>query len=283
MKKYRLLIILILFGFVSQAQQTDSVPEKKYVRPGFFRFGVGPGSITFRDFATSPLFYTGPGMTITLGRLRKDENIEAFFEAATNIAMPINSYNNTSNAAIYFGMDLSYYRLYRINRFSVGKLNTKVGGNILTSDVVRLNSSLGNNSLGFENIMNLAGSAKVTYDISRKVERTMKIWFLKKKLKVKKRDISYMLNVGILNTNFRPGYAYSYDAYDGQNFNWFADYRFSMNGMRIKWRLDYTKYIFNGNATQISIIHDLYTAPGKFEDFQFSQSSIMISWLFNNK
>jgi len=222
-------------------------------------------------------------LKISLGRLRKDEKIESCFEVSPMFGMALNTYNNTSNSSILGGMDMSYYRLYRLNRFTKNKINTKIGGNIMSTNIFRLNTALGNNAIGFENIMNIMTSVKVSYDFSRTNTKLIKLWFLKKELKPKRRELSYMFNLGLLNMNYRPGYAYSFDSFDGENLNWFADYRFSVNGVRFKSRFDFTRFLTNGNATQLSLIFDIMTAPGKFEYFQFAQNSFMFTWLFNNK
>ncbi len=274
-----------IFVLFSETQaQNDTISKPK--RPAYWQISTGAGMLRLRDFAVSPLFYEGVAARTDFEFIRKDQAVERSFYSSTNIGSLVNKYNKTG-ISLFIGLDLGYLRLYQIKRLSNLNWNTKIGGNLITTTNIRLNPSFGNNSLAFENISNLMFSAKVTRDVSRKKAKEVEILFFKKQLQPQKRELSYLLDLGLLNMNFRPGYAYSYlpavEKNDGL-INIFSNHQMSVfNGYRLKARLDYTRYLPNGNATQISYVFDAYQATGKYEPLQYAQHSLRFSILFNHK
>lgn len=275
---------MLLFGLSTQAQN-DSISKPK--RPAYWQIGGGAGLARVRDLAVSPLFYEGMASQTNFDFIRKDQAVERSFYFSNTIGNLVNKYNKTG-LSLFLGVDLGYLRLYQIKKLSNPNWNTKIGGNLITTTNVRLNPVFGNNALGFENITNLMFSAKVTRDVSRKKAKEIQILFFKKKLEVQKRELSYLLDLGLLNMNFRPGYAYRYlpsvEKNNGLAANLFANHQFSIfNGYRLKARLDYTRYLPNGNATQFSYVFDAYQATGRYEPLQYALHSFRFSILFKHK
>lgn len=283
--KITFFFLSFVFLLFSETQaQNDSLSKAK--RPAYWQIGTGSSLITLRDFAVSPLFYEGLAARTDFEFVRKDQAVERSLYFSNHIGNLVNKYNKTG-INLFVGVDLGYFRLYQIKKLSNPNWNTKIGGNLLTTTNIRFNPSFGNNSLAVENISNLMFSAKVTRDVSRKKAKEIQFLFFKKQLQPQKRELSYLLDVGLLNMNFRPGYSYRYLPAVEKNdalANIFSDYQFSIfNGYRLKARLDYTLYLPNGNATQFSYVFDAYQATGKFEPLQYAQHSLRFSILFKHK
>ena len=147
----------------------------------------------------------------------------------------------------------------------------------------RDNPSLQNNSFGSEIFSTVFFSVKSLKDISRSQEKNKKIWFIKYKLKEKKRNISLRINIAILNSSFRNGYAYlnqssvvnnPEDIYDNYEFNTFS-------GLRFNSQWNYTKILKNNNMIQTSYIWDWNYTKDDFDRFEMSNHILKITYLFN--
>ena len=84
-----ILILLIIISFQLNGQFSDS-PSKKELRksrPIYIDIALGMNYSIFRDFATSPLFYKGPMVTLSLSRLKKDNLRESSFGSFCSLGM----------------------------------------------------------------------------------------------------------------------------------------------------------------------------------------------------
>lgn len=267
--------------------------EKPVKPPKYSLSSSGFASFTYRDFATSPLFYRGPSMRFSYGNLRIDERIDQmwfidFGGGAAFAKIPKSSYLQSYTTAFFLRGELYFHLLYDIKRLSNSFCNVKFGGSGAYFANVRYNESLGNNGIGVDNIFNLMFAMKASKDISRKTEKTRNWLFIQKVLKPKKRTLCFQVNTGILNFNYRPGYAYSYSGeLDGNNTHpvgWmFQDYKWSMNGWRLSTKLNFTSYLSNGNARQFAYVWDAVGAPGRHSGFEMATHRLQITILFNTK
>lgn len=284
-------VIIICTSSLTYSQERDSLPNSPINY--YTLLSVGLTNPIYRDFATSPLFYSGVGIEISASSLKRSNNRERLFEvafgiSAQNARVPQSSYIQTGSFGGYGKFNVFYQVLWKLEELSNSKNNIKIGGAINITQNIRANPDLQNNTLGLENISNLMASAQWTRDISRTEDRELNLWLFKPTLKTAKRDLKFLLNVGVLNFNYRPGYAYAYDSeINGMETNpveWaFANYKWSLNGWRLKTQLEYVKYLSNGNARSWSYVWEAATAPGKFEDFQMASHQLRYTIYFNTK
>jgi hypothetical protein len=287
-------LLLFLFGsFQSFSQERDSLSETQLPKEIYTTFSFGLTNPIYRDFATSPLFYSGIGIELNSARLMRSEKRESLFEVGIGISaqtarVPKSDFIQPGSFAGYGKFQIFYQELWKIEALSDIKYNTKVGGAIVSTQNVRANPDLQNNTMGLENISNLMASAQWSLDVSRTETKQLNLWFWKPTLKPVKRDLRILLNVGVLNFNYRPGYAYSYDSeLNGMETNpveWaFENYKWSLNGWRLKTQVEYIKYLPNGNATSLSYVWEAAHAPGKFEDFQMASHQLKYTIYFHAK
>jgi hypothetical protein len=251
------------------------------------------GTVLYRDFATSPLFYWGPSIRLSPGGLMLSQKVDMqwnidFSAAAVIAKAPKSNFAQTITGALVLSGETYVHYLHNIDIQVNNRFRTKIGGAAMFTSNIRYNSSLGNNGIGVDNLANLMFAAKFTKDISRLKERVINLYFFKPTLKPVKRDLSFQINAGILNFNHRPGYAYTYEAEingtETTPVKWlFHNYSWSMNGWRLHTRLNFTRYLPNGNARQWSYVWDAAHAPGKHEAFQMATHRIQYSLLFNFK
>lgn len=296
LKKESLIIISLLFiGFHGYTQTNESLDKPDTLSPinYYSQLSLGLTSPIYRDFATSPLFYRGAGIYVSSSWLKHSDRRERKFKMGLGVnalfaRVPESDFINSGGFATLVNLNLNYQQLWKLESLSNIKNNVKVGGTVVTSQNIRLNNSLYNNALGLENISNVMASGQLTRDISRTEPKQLNLFFFKPTLKPVKRDLRFQLNMGILNFNYRPGYAYSYDSemigLETSPLSWaFSNYKWSMNGWRLNTQIEYIEYLPNGNARSWSYIWDAAHAPGKFEAFQMASHRIQYTLYFHTK
>ncbi|MFN3952323.1 MAG: hypothetical protein ACK4KT_07980 [Thermaurantimonas sp.] len=287
-----------LFGGSVYGQKTEpiSIPAPGFdyaARREYFSGLFSAGFTTFRDFATSPLFYSGPGLLLSTSAHEKSARHEqqldlrfgfytAFDGAPESSVLSGTSISTLGNVHVY------YHYLFALPKISSEAWNFKVGPSLIITQNFRINPSLFNNSLGLENITNLMVSGTATYNISRKQARTLNLYLFKIHLPKRTRELRMQLNTGVLNFNFRPGYAYSYNSEiigtETSPLTWvFANYRWSMNGWRLQTHMEWLWYLHNGNAFSLSYQWDALHAPGRYEAFQMASHNVGFSYYFERK
>ncbi len=180
------------------------------------------------------------------------------------------NFNNSATSSEVKRIELSYSKLYRINLFKSESINTKVGFLLNGNGNLRTNEGLQNNATGIDIFGNLSGSVKVAKDIKfyRNDER--------------KRNLAFRLNLGLVNSSFRNGYAYSGQAPILNKIDIFDDYKFKIfSGFRASTKLDYTHYLKNKNAIQLSYIWDTYATGGSSDKFEMAHHILKLTLFFN--
>ena len=294
MNKKSLLIILSCLSFclaIGQNSETNNEINLLGVKQRFYAPALGYSQISFRDFATSPLIYSGVGTSAQLGWTKWKGRTERKLEVSlivgfTKALVPESNTFQTNTSARIFNGNIYYDYLVQMPKFSKGKYTVKVGGAFQTTGNFRTNKSLNNNSVGIEAFSNFMFSLYGSKDISRLTEKNKRFLFIKRNLKPCSRSISFQLNTGILNFNYRPGYAYNgMSELDGSKTNpltYLLDkYQWSLNGIRIGTRIEFTKKRASGNMQKWAYLWDFVSAPGMFESFQMGSHRIQYSIMIN--
>lgn len=216
----------------------------------------------FRDFATSPLFYTGLPTGLTIYKNRIKAGSEVSFGGTYTFGNFSNNFNDHSSISAFNSIDGEYSRMYHYHGFQRDKYHFRVGGKLVGNAILRQNPDLRNNGVGIDFFANLMGSFLVGKDISRKT--TKEKWFLfKYRLKPRKRNLSLRFNLGLINSHYRNGYAYSGQSALLNEFNLFDDYNFKiLSGYRVSTELDYTVYL-NSNALKFSYHWEAFSTAQK--------------------
>ncbi|MFA9392583.1 MAG: hypothetical protein ACERKD_22430 [Prolixibacteraceae bacterium] len=281
------LLFVICMPFLAKAQSNDAQWSKKELRkqrPTYLELSSGLNYSSFRDFATSPLFYNGAGLDFSLAGVSFDSHFESVsgFRMVGGLYLASVQQNFTSSLGASF---YAYYsRLYKVESLSGERFNFKTGGRIDLATNVRSNGSLGNNGFGLELIPTLFGSVKTTFDVSRKTAIDKHLWFIKCHREVRKRSLSYQLNLGIVNTSYRNGYIYNNQSFLLNDEKTFAGYVFSaFSGFRMNSSLDYTIYLKNCNAVRFTYLWEAYQTGGELDKFELASHSFKFALLFNTK
>lgn len=272
-----LLFYLILFCLSSASAYCqingDGVNEdnQKVNHPKMTYLGITSGVVpsSFRDFATSPLFYQGEPLHFGLGHLEMSPKRESSIRVSYTFgkfSSPSLTSDIKSDVKI---ITVNYHELFELSPLSSKKLNVKIGGKLLSTINIRANNSFGNNSTGFEVISNLCFSAKGTRSFE----------FGKKNFK---NNLSLGLNMGLVNTAFRNKYIYTSHApllnedniYDGYELTLFTGFRFNST-------LAYTFWLKNNNGLRLSYEWDIYGTGQGTNRFEMAAHFINLALLFN--
>lgn len=288
-----LLLLLISTQAFSQEIESLNSPVEKAPINYYTQLSMGLTNPIYRDFATSPLFFSGIGISLNSAWLKRSDKRERIFETGFEISaqsprVPKSDFIQPGGLAGFGQFSFFYQELWKLEALSNAKNNTKVGGAFITTQNIRGNPALQNNAMGLENFTNLMASAQWTLDVSRTETKQLNLWLFKPTLKPIKRDLRFLINVGVLNFNYRPGYAYSYDSeMNGMETNpvsWvFSNYKWSLNGFRLKTQLEYITYLPNGNARSLAYVWEATHAPGKHEAFQMASHRIQYTIHFHTK
>lgn len=258
--------------------------DKKDVLNTDIKFTFGTNSANFRDFATSPLTYYGSGLYFSIGRRKYNQKVEKDIALDYFSGSLKNTTNRHSSISEIKTISLLYSKQYKIEKWSNAKWTIKVGGEINMTGNLRTNPSLQNNSVGIEVIPTFFGTIKASTDISNTVIKHKRLLFFKYKIPIRTRQLSYKLNVGLINASYRNGYAYLGQSAVLNDTKVFDDYQFDMfSGYRIGSEFDYTVTLKNQNKIQFSYLWSAYKTGGKFDRFEMAEHTFKISYLFNKK
>ena len=278
-------IFLILIHFYSiNAFSQSGTTEKKVSRPAYLNIAVGLNISNFRDFATSPLIYSGKPIYTALSHIDINEKRESHFTLSYSFGKYKSNFNQHASESKVNTFSFNYLELFQLKKLSRSKLNIKIGGQLNASVNHRENTELFNNSEGVDIISTLFGSAKAILDLSRTEEKNKKFLFIKYKANKRKRTLSYTLNVGAVNSSFRNGFAYTSPSAPLNDDDFFAGYELQLfKGFRLNSALDYTVFLHNKNALQFSYIWDAYRTGGHHDNFEMAAHIFKLSLLFSLK
>ena len=265
-----------------QSQEINSltIPNRIYIE-----LGLGVSNSSYRDFATSPLFYRGVPLAAKIFRTEISEQRETrlgmilqggFFQSE------VNGYaiNNSFASSVFF--DAHHLRI--IKKWSNEKWNTKVGGKFNTVLNYRNNPVLRNNAYGFEVISTLYGSIKISRDISRQKRKKGRFSFINYSLPPRARKLSYMLNIGIVNSSYRNGYIYTNPSSVLNDFDPFSEYDFNLfSGFRFGSTVNYIQSLKNKNSIMVSYTWDVARTKGDFDNFEMVNHLLTFSLLFSTR
>lgn len=281
-----LLLASTCFGLVALQDSSKS---------GFDRYrqiSAGYSNPIYRDYATSPLFYRGPGIGLSNAWLKRAAHRERLLELDLRFGIPSakipeSEFIQPRSSASFSQLNFRYSRLYRLPILKGNKNHLLAGGTFLSTVNIRLNPGLQNNATGIENLSNLILTAQLTRDISRSQPKQLNLWIWKPRLMPVKREIRFRVDAGLLNWNYRPGYTYTameeINGVETIPLLWLLKrYSWSLNGTRFGTVVEYARYLPNGNARSWSYVWEIATAPGKIEPFQMAFHQIRYTWYFKS-
>jgi hypothetical protein len=205
----------------------------------------------------------------------------------TSVQLADDQSYKTKAGGVFSSSSIGYNYMRPLSQLTRGKFSFAAGGMWLNTFNFRLNQALGNNAVGIEFFSNIMASGSVKYDASHdKSGRRYILKYLYYTRKPRNQHFSLQFNAGLLNWNYRPGYAYKeLPELDGSKTNpltlVLSGFDWKLNGYRFGSELSFTRFKQNGNAVKWSYCWDVLHAPGRFEPFQMAMHRFQLSLLFN--
>jgi len=285
MKIFYLLTLMLLSSFWLVAQESETTARSsidtnaiKEVRSFRELGGIGIGAISFRDMATSPLIYRGSAFSFRSSKTKISANYESKFGIDFLVGAAFSSVAKENSLGFMINTDIGYTGLFTLRSLSFKGWQSKVGGSLSILFVNRLNPDLRNNSVGFEFFPTLFGSFKIAKDFTRHLP-------LRKKKGPRDQHFSFRLDVGLINANFRNGYAYTTHSpfYNGSDL--FENHQLNVfSGFRIRSVVDYILYAkTTKNAVKISYNWAGVLSGENPDRFTMSSGLVSFSYLYRIK
>ena len=272
----------LILPFTVLAQLPDSTKAGHYIEIGT---GIGPS--VYRDKATSPLFYRGVSLYGTLNLIRVTGRKETLLGIEMTPGVTTAQAGEAEAVGSLFNsVSFSHSRLYQLPGRSDDRWNYKLGARAIATGNLRLNEELRNNSVGLEAFANLMAAFKISRDVSRLREEHKKLAFINYRLKPKRRNLSYQLNIGIWNNSLRNGYAYLDHSGVVNDPKVFGDYNLRVfSGMRFSSELNYTLHLTGAhkNAVRFSYVWDALSTPHGPDAFDMARHIVRFTLLYNTK
>jgi hypothetical protein len=287
MKKQIALFMFLSAGMLNTSFAESISVEKdsanvKPKRPLYAGLGLGNNISSFRDFATSPLFYKGTAKTISVFVDRPSDKKDMFIQARYSAGTYRYDRSDLVTISKLKSASVRYSMLWKINPLSSDKLNIKVGGTFDAWGDLRINKGLQNNAVGAELFTTLFLSIKASHPVV--ITETKKFWFLK--FNPNYRNVFFQLNLPVMNNTFRNGYIYtSTTGLDGNpKSNLFKGYEFhAFSGLRLSTNLMYEQAIFNNNILRFTYDWDLLLSGKKYDQFQMANHIFLVSLVLKLK
>lgn len=285
MRQFIIGIALLLVCITNvTGQQRDTIFPKEGMgkeRADYLSISTGIGISSFRDFATSPLVYNGFPISFSLAHHRIGKKKEQRVGLSYSFGNYKVNFNNHSASSKVKTVSFNYSRWYKLTDLSREHLVIKVGGVVDVLGNLRINNALVNNAFGIEFIPTLFGSIKAVKDLTRKVSKVKKIGFIQYHLKPRDRNLSFRLNVGLVNSAYRNGYIYTIQSATEKR-KPFADYQFRVfSGFRMSSSLNYTLFLQNKNAIQIAYEWDAFKTGGDLDRLEMAFHTVGLTLMFN--
>ena len=196
-------------------QNTDNIQAQIPSNLGYKELGgFGIGIINFTDGATSPLFYKGPAFSYARAKVKINKKRESQFGTRVLLGLTGARVNDERDFSTYIGIDVYYTYLQNVPKLSFSNVDVLIGGTIDLTSIVRINRALLNNSIGSDFFPALMGSIKLKKAFHKKsiwnqvLDSPILSWIQAKKQRPSvHQEISFQADVGLINTNFRNGFA----------------------------------------------------------------------------
>lgn len=258
--------------------------EQIKIRPAYLNISFGVNRSSFRDFATSPLVYSGNPLYVSLSHIDIDERRESHLALSYAFGKYKTNFNKHTAESEVNTVALNYLELFQLKKWSNARFGLKIGGQFNSTVNLRANTALFNNREGVDVISTLFGSAKATLGLNRKVQSNKNPLLTGNRNDKRIQSLSYTVNVGMANSSYRNRFAYTSPSAPLNEDDFFAGYEFQIfKGFRLNSTLDYTVFLHNKNALQFSYIWDAYRTSGHHDNFEMTAHILKLSLLFGLK
>lgn len=251
--------LVVCLGFFSAGAQAQAGQESLRLqwqlvdkaRPKYLVTGYTLGYNKLRDTGTSPRFFEGNNIGLTLGFEELDSlkkfrfAMEAGFARLTDNGIP--------EQFLWSGpmFHLQWSQQWMLRKFADRKVQLGLGASVNSVMFFRSNDAFFNAGFGLDNINTLGLSAGLYFPFERMKAKTIDLWLFQWKLNPRKYQLAFTLDLPVATLSTRPEYAYLTNVVDPETIT-IDTYTFQWGGYQINTNLDFTYYLYNGNAFRLN-------------------------------
>lgn len=253
MKRVSFGIVIFCFLLLGQLPAQEKSMQADFRYGKYFNVAALLDYQSSRDFGVSPLVYRGfhYGGMVELGfeGPRWDISLDGGLGVGESSIAKVATFVSESTVFYYNARFLR-----KIWDKDEGKLDFRAGLHLGGYSAQRVTPAFLNASLVWESINTLFASAKVNWRHSH-AQSAGKFLFIRQREGLRHIKLSSQLSLPILNSVWRPDYAYIDDFSDGDA-DVFANNKLNFGGLRLQWRSDAYYYLLNGNALRLTYLWD---------------------------
>lgn len=259
-----------LFGQLSAQEKSHQV-DFRYGK--YFNVAALLDYQSSRDFGVSPLVYRGfhYGGMAELGfeGPRWDISVDGGLGVGESSLTKVAIFNSESTVFYYNARFLR-----KIWDKEEGKLDFRAGLHLGGYAAQRVTPAFLNASLVWESINTLFASGKLNWRLSH-AQSAGKFLFIRQREGLRHIKLSTQLSLPLLNSVWRPDYAYIDDFSDGDA-DVFANNKLNFGGLRLQWRSDAYYYLLNGNALRLTYLWDAQRSANAINRLELSHHQMVL-------
>ncbi len=267
----------LLFFFQHPNTSTAQSNSDKDYRFGTFLNVSGAVSYSkFRDFGVSPLIYSG-ALYGGMGELAFDRRKWDVAIGGGGLVGTISEKSLFTTQATAYAIYYNAQGLYRFWQKDDQQFDLKGGLQLNGWVNIRETPSFNNASVAVEALNTVSGAVKFNWRIAKEQKGRKLLWIFPTKPGLRLMKLSSQLSVPLVNTAWRPKYAYIDDFTNGKS-NFLERNDFTIGGYRLQWRTDFSYYLFNGNIFKISYQWDTQRLGNTFNRLEIGHHILLVGF-----
>ncbi len=280
-----LLFPLLLFKLsLSGQEQVDYKNAPAFDTLSCITIAYGQTYTALRDFATSPLWFTGYPGSVSIGHVyesaQRQSNIQFNFVFGNLSKL----YNGSFSEGSLQRFMVDYRELFQINLGNNPRWNYQLGASINATANYRVNGAFQNNREGFDMVGTLFLSGKIGWDLSRLQPKNKKLFWFEYTARRRTQNLDVLGHIGLINSSYRNGYAYTSPSAVLNEDEFFKNYEFRLlGGYRFSTAINFTYQLHNKNALRFSYLWDAYHSHNGNEALEMTVHTLQLALLFNVK
>lgn len=280
--KYKALIfhplLWVLLFLFQQADglRAQSSNGKDYRFGTFFNLSGAASYSKFRDFGVSPLIYSG-ALFGGMGELAFDRQKWDVAIGGGGLVGTISEKSLFTTQGTAYGIYYNTQGLYRFWQKNNQQFDLKGGLQLNGWVNIRETPSFNNASVVVEALNTLSGAVKFNWRIAKEQKGRKLLWIFPTKPGLRLMKLSSQLSVPLVNTAWRPKYAYIDDFTNGKT-NFLERNDFTIGGYRLQWRTDFSYFLFNGNIFKVSYQWDAQRQGNAFNRLEIGHHILLVGF-----
>lgn len=280
-------LFLIQTGF-SQETKADKKARKKTERKArdkYLSSGLGVVKMSAKDYATSPLLYSGAtGFGNLEYLIHSDKLIKTFGLSLGSGTLKTDkddhpNLTRSSATGIYF--DFRFLYLMKIMKLADDRVTWYIGPGLDFTNYSRINFKYGNSAYNYEYMLDLGFASRIEFPFGYK-SKDCKFLGMKFHRRDRQYRLSWQLYLPVIGTIYRPGYVTitNFSNPDEPVFNANNLSTVVFKFLQISSNVELFYLLHNGNMLKLSYLWEYYQFNPGFNKVQGALNGVYFSFIF---